>query len=399
MKLKKEHLVILAIQVTEILGFSLVLPFLPLFAEQLGADPLFIGVIFASFSFFQFISAPIMGSLSDRYGRKPMLILSQFSTFVSFIILGLSGNVWMVMFSRIIDGLLGSNLTIAQAYMSDISEKKDRSKAFGLTGIAFGIGFMIGPAAGGFLSQYSYSLPPFLAAGASFLTIVLTWVFLRETVDVKKSIPIKLKIIDTDVFKRYSTHPEIAPKLFATFAFILSHVVLTTTLALYASRQFGFGAVEVGYVMAFMGVMIIFHRGFLLPKLIDLCGEISLSYIGMLCLLSSFLLIAVAGDWLIFVLAMVIFSFGNGLVRPMLSGAISRAAPDSEQGAAMGVANSYSSIAMIIGPLFGGILLQTFFAGSIGIASAVLIIIAILLMLRDREFGKITDIVSGAVCK
>ena len=186
MKLTKEYVIIFVIMVTEILGFSLILPFLPFYVEELGATPLIYGLILASFSLFQFISAPIMGRLSDHYGRKPMLIFSQLSTFISFIILGFANTIWLVFLSRIVDGMLGSNMTIAQAYISDISSKKDRSKAFGLAGVAFGIGFLIGPAIGGTLAKINYSIPSFIAAGISLLTIFTTFFFLPETVKRKK---------------------------------------------------------------------------------------------------------------------------------------------------------------------------------------------------------------------
>lgn len=185
MKLSKELLIILVIQITEVLGFSLILPFLPFYAQDLGASPLIIALVLSSFSLFQFISAPILGRLSDIYGRRPLLIASQISTFISFLILAKSTSLTMIFLSRAVDGLLGSNFTIAQAYISDISTKKNRSKAFGISGIAFGIGFLIGPAIGGFLSKFGFSVPAFIASGISFLTILATFFFLPETVTKK----------------------------------------------------------------------------------------------------------------------------------------------------------------------------------------------------------------------
>jgi len=130
--MKKDYLIILIIQITETLGFSLILPFLPLYAKSLGASPLTIGLILTSFSICQFVSAPIMGRLSDHYGRKPLLVFSQLSTFISFIILAAADSLWLIFLSRIIDGILGSNFTIAQAYLSDVSGEKERSQAYRL---------------------------------------------------------------------------------------------------------------------------------------------------------------------------------------------------------------------------------------------------------------------------
>ena len=182
MKLTKEYVTIFVILVTEVLGFSLILPFLPFYAQQFGATPFIIGLIAASFSFFQFWSAPILGRLSDHYGRKPMLLISQFSTFLGFLILGYANSLWMIFLSRIVDGLFGANYTIAQAYLSDISSKKDRSKVFGLSGAAFGFGFLIGPGIGGWLSQFGFSVPSFMAAGVAFITLLIIAFVLPETI-------------------------------------------------------------------------------------------------------------------------------------------------------------------------------------------------------------------------
>ena len=152
----KRFITIFVIQITEVLGFSLILPFLPYYATNLGASPFKVSLILSTFSLFQFFSAPIMGRLSDSYGRRPLLIISQLSTFISFLVLGFSNSLFWIFTSRIIDGLLGSNFSIAQAYLSDISAEEDRSKVFGYSGVAFGLGFLVGPAIGGFLSQFGY---------------------------------------------------------------------------------------------------------------------------------------------------------------------------------------------------------------------------------------------------
>mgnify|MGYP000595605339 FL=1 len=182
MKLDRKLLIILLIQITEVLGFSLILPFLPFYAQSLGASPLMVSLILSLFSLLQFISAPILGRLSDVFGRKPLLIASQVSTFISFLVLGRATTLGMIFLSRAIDGALGSNYTIAQAYISDISSKKDRSKAFGISGMAFGFGFLIGPAIGGYLSRFGFSVPAFVAAGIALVTIVLIGMLKPEVI-------------------------------------------------------------------------------------------------------------------------------------------------------------------------------------------------------------------------
>lgn len=385
MKLKKEHFIIMAIQVTEVLGFSLILPFLPFYAEELGATPLMIGLILTSFSFFQFFSAPIMGKLSDHYGRKPMLIFSQFSTFVGFIILGFSNSLWMIVLSRVIDGLLGSNFTIAQAYLSDISSKKDRSKIFGLSSAAFGFGFLIGPAIGGSLAKISYSLPSFIAAGIALITIILTATLLKETVKEKKKIKITFETIMTKSFKKYFENPIISNKLWQFFTFILSHSIFVSMFALYANRQLGFDSASVGYVLAYVGLNSIIIRSILLPKLIDKFGEKKLHWIGVILIILTMGAMPLVNRLWHLLIGMTLYSFGSGVFRPVIMGAISRSASPKEQGAIMGVTTSLASISQIIGPLVGGFMINYFFPGSIGILAAVVMSIGLVLMFKERQ--------------
>ena len=381
---QKKYFTIFVIMITEVLGFSLILPFLPFYAQTYGASPLLIGTILMAFSFFQFISAPIMGRLSDHYGRKPMLIFSQISTFASFIILGFANSLWMIFLSRIVDGMLGSNFTIAQAYISDISTKKDRSKAFGISGAAFGFGFLIGPAIGGYLSQFGYSLPSFIAAGISFITIITTLFFLPETIKRKKKIKLDLKIFNFDEQKKYFAMPSVASKLWIFFTYVLSHSIYVSNFALYAERQLNFTAAHIGFVLTFIGVISIILRGFLLSKIIDWLGEINIQYLGISFVIAAMILLSFA-NLPIFIIAMALFSVGSGLSRPVLVGNISKQISPNEQGSIMGVTSSLGSISQIIGPLVGGFMINYFFPGSLGIAVAVVASFGLLLTIKDTK--------------
>lgn len=380
----KRYFTIFIIQVTEVLGFSLILPFLPFYAQTFGATPLQIGLILTSFSIFQFLSAPIMGKLSDHYGRRPLLVFSQLSTFLGFIILGFADSLWMIYLSRIVDGMLGSNYTIAQAYLSDISSKKERSMAFGISGVAFGVGFLVGPAIGGLLAKIDYSIPAFIAAGMSFLTIVITLLFLPETVKQRKDLKIDMKMFHMGDFRKYFNIAMIRYKLWEFSAFILAHVVFVSTLALYAERQLGFDTGAVGLLLAYVGFISVVLRGVLLGKLIDLFGEQRLLDIGML---SMFLGLLLAGfinrGWMMFVV-MTFFASGSGVARPLLMGAISKRSHPKEQGAVMGITNSLGSLAQIIGPLIGGAIINYMYPGFLGIAAAAIVGSALLLLLKEK---------------
>jgi len=383
MKLSRELLIILVIQITEVLGFSLILPFLPFYAQSLGASPLVVASILSLFSLFQFVSAPILGRLSDIYGRKPLLIASQISTFISFLILGKASTLTMIFVSRAVDGLLGSNFTIAQAYISDVSKKKDRSKAFGISGMAFGIGFLIGPAIGGWLSRFGFSVPAFAAAGVSGLTILATAFFLPETIS-RKTGKIKIKLIDWSVFTKYLSNKKTARGLWQFLSYIMTHVVWTSNFALYADRKLGFKAQDVGFVLAYIGLISIIFRGFLLPKLIDQYGERQLKKMSVLAIMLGLLGLMGATNFWWLLPAISLFALGNGLARPLMMGSISRSVKANEQGAVIGVANSLGSLAQIAGPLIGGYLLTNFFPESVMLISMVFIGVGGIFILKRR---------------
>jgi len=383
MDFRREYLVTFLILVTEVLGFSLILPFLPLYAQDLGASPIVIGLIFTSFSFFQLFSAPIMGRLSDHYGRRPLLIISQISTFVGFVVLGFANTLALIFLSRIIDGMFGSNFTIAQAYLSDISSKKDRSKVFGIIGAAFGVGFLIGPGIGGYLAEISYSLPSFAAAGVSVLTIFLTLIFLPETVARKKEGEIKIKIIDLDQFRRFFSSSIISSKLMTFFTFILAHMIFVSMMALYSEKQLGLGTAGIGMILTYIGLNAIILRGFLLPKLIDICGERKLQFISVISLIIGLTLTAFVTELWMFIISITLFSFGAGTARPILTGEISRQVSEDEQGAILGVSDSLGSFAQILGPLIGGFMINYFFPGSLPLLAAGVMAVGLLMMIRN----------------
>jgi len=384
MKLRKEHITIMIVLITEVLGFSLILPFLPFYAQEFGASPLVIGLLLTVFSLCQFLSAPIMGRLSDQYGRKPLLLISQFSTFAGFLILGFANSLWMIFLSRIVDGLFGSNFTISQAYLSDISTKKDRSKAFSISGIAFGLGFLVGPGIGGFLSQFNYQMPSMLAAAVSLSTLVIIFFFLPETVKKKKRVKFSIKIFHFDDFRRFLSNKKLSPRLWEFFTYALSFAVWVSTFALFAQMQMGLDSTDIGYSLTFIGFVSIIVMS-LLPKMINAFGEKKLKYAGLVSIMIGMLWSAFAYEWVSLIVIMILFAFGSGISRPLLQGSISRAISSKKQGALMGVTNSLMSISQIIGPMLGGFVINYFFPGILGMISAVIIFIGLLLMVREER--------------
>lgn len=385
---KKEYLTIFLIMVTEVLGFSLILPFLPFYVQKLGGTPLTVGLILTTFSLLQFISAPIMGKLSDSYGRKPLLMLSQFSTFLSFILLGFSKSIPMIFISRAVDGLLGSNGVIAQSYLSDISSKKDRSKAYGLSGAAFGFGFLIGPAIGGSLAKISFSLPAFIAAGLSLITISMTNFLLKETVfnSHKQKFDIREALIRINPVKLFSNFkdPKLAAPLFVFLAYILSHTVYVSNFSLFGQAQFGITVDTVGYVLAWIGLVSVVLRGFLLGRIIDMFEEKNITKFGYLSNIAGLLVVATSHSLPMLLLAATLFSIGSGLLRPTLMANISRNADEDRQGETIGIAGSLASVAQIVGPIVGGFALTYVSAPSLPLMAVVVSFLGFVVFLKTN---------------
>lgn len=363
--LTKEYLTLFLIQVTEVLGFSLILPFLPFYAKDMGANPLQISLILTIFSFFQFFMSPIMGRLSDIYGRKPLLMFSQFATAVSFLIFGLADSVWMLVLSRVIDGLFGSNFVIAQAYITDISSKKNRSVAMGMSGMAFGLGFLVGPALGGFLAKrYSYALPAFLATALTILTIFMSTFLLKETVKKSsKKLVFKLswEMFELKGFIKFFKQDKLRDLFLILFFFLSTQVILTSNMAIYGDKKFGINTQEMGLLLTGIGLISIVMQGGLLRFLIKKLGEKKLLFVAYFSLLISFLFLVLVQNKNLIYLPLMLSAVGWGLFRPIMMGNISRKAADNEQGAVLGVASSLGSITQIIGPVIGGFILANFY--------------------------------------
>ncbi|MBU1085829.1 MAG: MFS transporter [Candidatus Beckwithbacteria bacterium] len=385
MKLDRRLLIILLIQITEVLGFSLILPFLPFYAQEMGATPLTISLIIGSFSLLQFLSSPIMGRLSDVYGRRPLLIASQISTFLSFVVLAQARSVGMLFVSRAIDGALGSNFIIAQAYISDISSKEDRSKAFGISGAAFGIGFLIGPALGGYLSKFGFAVPAYLAAGLSLLTIILTVLFLPETVERGKIKMGKIKIVEIQVFKKYLSLENTRRGLMIFLTFNLVMMVWQGNFAMYSGKKWGFTARDVGFTLAYIGLVNVILRGVLLSKLIDKWGERALKRFGLVAIIVGLLCLGlVTSGWMV-AGVMSIYALGSGMARPLLMGDISRSVSEEEQGAVLGVAGGLGSLTQIVGPVFGGWLLTNFIPESLMVVSMLIMMVGFSLLVIKKN--------------
>ncbi|MES1261185.1 MAG: MFS transporter [Acidobacteriota bacterium] len=353
---------IFLIVLVDILGLTIMLPLLPFYAEHLGASATVIGLLTSSYALCQLVAGPILGKLSDHMGRKPLLIVSQIGTFIGFLILAASNSLWLVFLSRIIDGLTAGNLSLAQAYIADVTEPENRAKSFGVIGIAFGIGFLIGPGVSGFLSQFGYVWPILAAASLSAFSIVCTATLLPKVEphpdDVGGPGGKRLGILDWKGYLQYFSSPGLGPLLWQFFFFAFSFSLFITGFALFAERRLQMGPKEVGYVFAWVGFLGIILQGGLIGRLVKVLGERTLVWTG-------FFVSATSSVWLAFVQTMpqmlanaTYGSYGNGVIRPAITALISHKAKRREQGVVLGLTQSITSICQIIAPIVAGALID-----------------------------------------
>ena len=351
----------------DVLGLSIIIPLLPFYAEHFGASATVVGTLVSSFAFCQLIAGPILGKLSDRMGRKPLLIVSQIGTCIGFLILAGAQSLWMVFLSRIIDGATAGNLSLAQAYIADVTKPEERTKSFAVIGIAFGIGFLIGPALSGWLSHYSYTYPILVAAALSAGSVICTATLLPsvEPHTLNQSGPggKRLGVLDWRTYGQYFTRPELGPLLLQFFFFAFSFSMFVNGFALFSGRRFTwhgkpFDAMQVGFILAWVGFLSIILQGGLIGKLVKRFGELSL-------VRSGFLVTAVTSFWLARVdsigelLANTgVSSYGSGVVRPAVTALITQKASKQEQGVVLGLTQSLTSVSAIIAPVVAGALID-----------------------------------------
>ncbi|MEP6862528.1 MAG: MFS transporter [Deltaproteobacteria bacterium] len=358
------------IVLVDVLGFTIVIPLLALYAERFGASKLVATTIVSVYAICSLVSTPIIGKLSDRFGRKPLLLVSQAGTCVGFLVLGNATALWMVFVGRILDGITAGNLSTAQAYISDHTAPENRAKAFGVIGVAFGIGFMFGPWLGGWLGdRYNMHTPFLLSAALSFLSIICTWTLLpREkppqaaTGDAKAVAPAgpagrRPNLFDISIYTEYFRRHGLGAVYLQFFLFTFAFSCFTSGFALFAEARFGWSAHQTGYMFAYAGVLGIILQGGLIGRLVKKFGEIKLALAGFIAVVIGYVMMGFAYTLTMIVITATINSFGNGVLRPVLTSRITQLVGRHEQGVALGISGSLSSAAMTLAPPSGGLFL------------------------------------------
>ena len=344
----------------DLLGFSLILPLLPYYAETFKANQTVTGILIASYALMQLIGAPILGRLSDRFGRRPVLLVSVFGTFLGFLLLGFANALWMLFVSRIIDGITGGNLSVAQAYISDVTDEKSRSKGLGMVGAAFGLGFIIGPVTGGLLSQWGYAVPAFAAAAISFINLILIYAWLPEslTEDKRSQMTEKRPAVTLNALLVAFQRPFTGSILITRFFFGLAFAIFQTIFALYALAKFNLTARDTGFVLTYVGVLSVIVQGFLVGRLTSRFREDLLITASVMLMAVSLLGWALAPSLIWLYVIMTPTALSGGLLNTLLSSTLTKAVAPQEVGGILGLSTAVESSTRIIAPLLGGVLLQ-----------------------------------------
>ena len=357
----------------DLLGFSLILPLLPYYAKTFNASQTVTGLLIASYAAMQLIGAPILGRLSDRFGRRPILLLSVFGTFLGFLMLGFANALWILFASRILDGLTGGNLSVAQAYISDVTDEKNRSKGLGMIGAAFGLGFIIGPVTGGLLSQWGYAVPAFAAAALSLFNLILIYAWLPESLTEEKRSQMteKRPAVTLNALLVAFQRPFTGSILITRFFFGLAFAIFQTIFSLYALAKFNLNARDIGFVLTYVGVLSVFVQGFLVGRLTSRYREDLLITVCVVLMAFSLLGWALAPSVLWLYIIMTPTAMSGGLLNTLLSSTLTKAVAPQEIGGILGLSAAVESSTRIIAPLLGGVLLQQLGTWAPGIFGAV----------------------------
>ncbi|MFI5456720.1 MAG: MFS transporter [Isosphaerales bacterium] len=367
--------VIVLIVLVDLLGFSLVMPLLAPFAKQYGFEAWQIGLLFSAYPMCQLVAGPILGHLSDRYGRRPVLIFSQAGTALSFLILGLSRNFSVMLLARMLDGASGGNILVAQAYVADVTAPEHRARGMGLIGMAFGLGFVFGPLLGGVLlglplpQEWRLRVPFLVAAGFSTLAWVLVLTRLPESRSGENKVRETARVVSWRGIVDTMTIPGVGRLVLTGFLAVFAFAAFEGTFALFLQSSMRWDAQKAAFAFAGIGFLSAVVQGGLIRRLVPRFGEVRLIVAGLVLAVLGFAGLGFAGLSLVsspseVIGSMMLLGVGQGLLSPSISGLVSRITPANEQGAVFGTLSSSQTAARMISYSTSNVLLGKVSAGA-----------------------------------
>ena len=367
----------------DLIGFGIVLPILPIYAKRFHATSLQAALLLTAFSAAGFVCSPLLGRLSDRIGRRPVILLSLAGTAAGSLMTGLAGGLPLLFAGRIVDGASGASVSVAQAAAADLSSPDDRSRLFGLLGAAFGVGFVAGPAIGALGALGGARVPFYLAAGLAGVNTVVAWFRLPETrldaVAAPTSLPVGPRWRDPAVASA-------APLLLVAFAAMMAFSGFEATFSLFGQRHLGLGIGSAAAVFTGVGVVVVGVQGALVHAVVRRFGEMRTLGTGLALNAAGLGLLAPARSWAVAAPALLLLTAGQGLVQTTMASALAGRAGPARRGTVLGAQQSVSALARIAGPAAGGALLGARGSGATYVLGAVLSGVAILALFRNMNF-------------
>ena len=385
--MRRSLILILVFVFIDVLGFSLILPLLPYYAADFNASSFMVGLLLSANALTQMIGAPVLGRLSDRFGRKPLLLASISGTVLSFLVLGWANSLAVLFLSRIMDGLLGGNVSLAQAYITDSTTRENRATGLGLIGAAFGVGFIIGPALGGALSAGgNYSLPAFAAAGLAGLNLIGTLIWLPESLP-----PEKRTARDIKTKTRFTLgalvgalrRPCVGPLLSVVLIYGLAFTIFQTMFSLFTQQKLGFSAQATSYVLTYVGVLVVLVQGGGIRLLSARFSDKQLIFAGAILLTGGLLGWGFSNSLAALLIALAPLALASGMLRVSTNSALTKSVQPTEVGGILGLSASMNSFTAVIAPLIGSFLLAEISPAAPGVAGALLMIGAIYITWRQ----------------
>ncbi len=341
----------------DLLGFGIIIPLLPFYAESYGASAFAIGLLGTSFSLMQFVFSPIWGRWSDKIGRKPIILLGLMGSCLSYLALALATSLPLIFLARIIGGIAGANIPTAQAYIADVTTPENRAKGMGMIGAAFGLGFIFGPAIGGLLSRFGPEAPMWFASALCFANFVAAWFLLPES---RLASAATRTLGRMEAFRHALTKPSLVLVLALFFLVTAAFSSFEATFALFSAARFGFTSTSIGFLFAFIGVVLATVQGVLVHKVVKRVGEARLVPAAIFCIALGIGLVPLSWSVPTLLVALGVLAVGMGFNSPSLTSMVSRLSDADDQGGTLGLASSLASLGRVIGPAWGGYLYDAY---------------------------------------